>query len=146
MKTEPLYGWSMIRYSTDITGLDITHLDHPFFVGWPNPPDSATHLEILRRSSVAVVAVDGEHVVGFVTAVSDGVLAAFVPLLEVTPGYQGSGIGSELVRRLVARLDPIYAIDAVCDPELVPFYERLGFTGITAVARRNYAVQAGTSA
>ena len=40
---------------------------------------------------------------GFVTALSDGDFAAFIPLLEVFPEYHGQGVGSELVTRLLAR-------------------------------------------
>ena len=34
---------------------------------------------------------DAGRVVGFVTAISDGVLSAYIPLLEVLPEYQGAG-------------------------------------------------------
>jgi len=86
-----------------------------------------------------VLAVDEEsgRVVGFVTAVSDGVLAAYVPLLEVLPDYQGRGIGSELMRRLLARLGDRYTVDLTCDEPLVPFYERLGLRRGVAMALRN---------
>jgi len=38
-----------------------------------------------------VVAIDDAHgrVVGFVNMLSDGALTAFIPRLEVLPGYQG---------------------------------------------------------
>jgi len=78
------------------------------------------------------VAKDGERVVGFVTAISDGVLSAYVPLLEVLPDHQGRGIGSELVRRLLDRLGDLYMIDVVCDENVVPFYERLGLRRLDA--------------
>lgn len=133
----------MITYTTDVAAVDVTHLEGPFFVGWPDPPDATTHLAILRGSSRVVLAWADDRVVGFATALTDGVLAAFVPLLEVTPTHQGRGIGAELVRRLVAELEPLYAIDAICDPELVPFYERLGFVAIDGVARRDRSVQSG---
>jgi len=133
----------MIRYSTDVDALDVTQLDRPFFVGWPDPPDPETHLRMLRGARHAVVALDGDAVVGFVTAIGDGVLAAFIPLLEVTPGHHGRGIGTELVRRILDEVGPLYAVDAVCDQDLVGFYERLGFRGGTAVMRRDYELQAG---
>ena len=61
--------------------------------------------------------------VGFITAISDGVLSAFIPLLEVLPA-PGPGIGSELVRRMLSELEDFYMVDLVCDPELEPFYRR----------------------
>jgi ribosomal protein S18 acetylase RimI-like enzyme len=73
-----------------------------------------------------VLAREPERVVGFVTAISDGVLSAYVPLLEVLPEYQGRGIGTELMRRLLARLEDLYMVDLCCDTDLEPFYRRLG--------------------
>ncbi len=119
-----------------------------FFVGWPNPPSPASHLQLLGNSDYVVLARDHQsgRVVGFVTAISDGVLAAYVPLLEVLPEFQGRGIGKELVRRMLDQLEGLYMIDALCDENVVPFYEQLGFAKATAVTRRNYQVQSGRSA
>lgn len=95
-----------------------------FFVGWPVRPSPERHLEILRGSDHVVLARDGERVIGFVTAISDGVLSAFIALLEVLPEHQGKGVGTELVRRMLAELEDFYMVDLVCDPELEPFYRR----------------------
>ena len=124
-------------YTTDVAELAPDDLGG-FFVGWPSPPSPERHLEILRGSDHVVLARDGDdgQVVGFVTAISDGVLSAFIPLLEVLPRYQGHGIGSELVRRMLAELDGFYMIDLVCDDELEGFYRRFELTRLTAMGRR----------
>jgi ribosomal protein S18 acetylase RimI-like enzyme len=114
-----------IAYTEELAGVEPRHLVG-FFVDWPAPPTPETHLEILRGSDHVVLARDGERVVGFVTAVGDGVLSAYVPLLEVLPDRQGRGIGSELMRRMLARLDGMYMVDLCCDAQLEPFYGRLG--------------------
>ena len=75
-------------------------------MGWPNPPAPETHRKLLGNSDhvvLAVVTATGD-VVGFITAISDGVLCAYIPLLEVLPAYQGGGIGQELTRRMLAKL------------------------------------------
>jgi ribosomal protein S18 acetylase RimI-like enzyme len=77
-----------------------------------------------RRYVVLAREDDAGRVIGFVTAISDGVLSAFIPLLEVLPEWQGQGIGSELVRRILGDLEKFYMVDLMCDPELQPFYER----------------------
>jgi ribosomal protein S18 acetylase RimI-like enzyme len=120
-----------IEYRTNVDGIGAESLAG-FFVGWPSPPSAEHHLELLRSSAHAVVALDGGRVIGFVTAVSDGVMSAYIPLLEVLPEYQGSGIGSELVRRVLAPVGDLYMVDLACDQELVPFYERLGFMRVGA--------------
>jgi ribosomal protein S18 acetylase RimI-like enzyme len=98
-----------------------------FFVGWPRPPAPERRLDLLRGSDFVSLAFDGSSLVGFVTAVSDGVLAAYIPFLEVLPSHQGQGIGTALVRRILDRLDDLYMVDVVCDAPLESFYERLGF-------------------
>jgi GNAT superfamily N-acetyltransferase len=126
-----------IEYTTGLGGVEANHL-RGFFQGWPSPPTTERHLDILRGSFRVVLAREqGEpHVVGFVNALSDGVLSAFVPLLEVLPSYRGRGIGSELMRRLIDELGDLYAVDVVCDPELRPFYERFGMQPLLAMALR----------
>ncbi len=108
-----------------------------FFDGWPDPPSPAQHLALLRGSAHVVLARRGPAVVGFVTAISDGVLSAYIPLLEVRRAHRGRGIGRALVRRMLERLDHLYMVDLVCDPGLAPFYEPLGFTRLAGMARRN---------
>ncbi|MGC4106300.1 MAG: GNAT family N-acetyltransferase [Thermomicrobiales bacterium] len=134
----------MIVYRTSLDGITASMLTG-FFVGWPNPPSPETHLRILAGSYATVLAIDEEAavVVGFVNAISDGVLSAFIPLLEVLPAYQDNRIGSELIRRLVDLLGDLYAIDLACDDDVMPFYDRLGFTRGHAMIRRTYSNQAG---
>lgn len=139
----------MIEYTDHLDNVREEHL-HGFFVGWPDPPTTAVHLRLLRGSSHVLLAVErdgegsGDRVVGFVTAISDGALAAYMPLLEVLPEYQGRGIGSELVRRMLDILHAHYMIDVVCDAELVPFYERFGLRPARAMVIRNYDLLSGT--
>ncbi len=134
----------MIRYTDTLDDIASDALAG-FFEGWPNPPTPARHLDILRGSAHVWLAIDDDSraVVGFVNAISDGVLAAFIPLLEVLPTHRGKGIGAELVRRMTATLDELYSIDIVCDDNVAPFYERLGYTRYSAMIRRNYANQGG---
>ena len=135
----------MIEYRESpaaLDGLTADDLRGGFFEGWPNPPAPEKHLAHLRGAEVAILAIDGDtgRVVGFVTAVGDGVLTAFVPLLEVLPAHRGQGIGAALMRRILARLSTRYSVDLVCDPDLVGFYERLGGMRLAGVGWRNPGV------
>lgn len=116
-----------------------------FFVGWPDPPSPQTLYRVLLNSTQIVLAIAGEsgRVIGFVNALSDGVMSAYLPLLEVLPEYQGRGIGRELVRRMLQKLEGLYAVDLACDEALVPFYERFGFRPGRAMLLRDYPNQSG---
>jgi len=116
-----------------------------FFVGWPNPPSKQKHLEILQGSSHVWLAIDkeSEKVVGFINAISDGILSAYIPLLEVIPEYQKQGIGKELARRMLQSLEQFYMVDLLCDVELQEFYGSLGMHKATGVLVRNYGRQSG---
>jgi ribosomal protein S18 acetylase RimI-like enzyme len=134
-----------IEYTDRLDGVEARHLEG-FFVGWPNRPSPERHLALLRGSVAMELARKSEEgrIVGFVTAVGDGVLSAYIPLLEVLPDYQGRGIGTELVRRLLAALDHLYMVDVCCDAELEPFYRRLGFRALDrGMGIRNYEAAAG---
>jgi predicted N-acetyltransferase YhbS len=126
----------MIEYQAGLSHVGAEDLEG-FFDGWPAAPDPESLLRILGASALAVIARDGDHVVGFVNALSDGELAVYIPLLEVRASHRGQGIGSELVRRVLSHFDQAYMIDAVCDAELAPFYERLGMVRLTGMAYRN---------
>lgn len=132
----------MITYTESSEGVRAEQLTG-FFADWPQPPAPATLLRILQGSDYIVLARDGQdgEVIGYVTAISDGVSCAYIPHLEVRQQWQGQGIGSELVRRLVAQLQRLYMVDLVCDPELQSFYQRLGFRPHSAMIIRNYERQ-----
>jgi ribosomal protein S18 acetylase RimI-like enzyme len=128
-----------VDYINSALGLTPDHLDGGFFEGWIAAPTPEQHLAILRSSAHVVVAREPSgQVVGFVNALSDGLLTAYIPLLEVLPDFRGTGVGSELTRRLLAELGPLYMIDVLCDEEMLGFYERLGFAATRGAVIRNY--------
>jgi len=117
-----------------------------FFVGWPNPPNPAMHLKILQNSYRAIVAIDTatNKVVGFINAVSDGVLTAYIPLIEVLESYQGKRIGSWLIRLMLKECKDLYMIDICHDENLAPFYAKFEPTGQSySTVFRNYDAQSG---
>jgi len=135
----------IIQYTKDVTNLTDDMLDGGFFVDWPNPPDIATHLKILMGSYCSFIAIEKEtnKVIGFINAISDGILTAYIPLLEVLPEYQGKGIGKELVRLILEELKDLYMIDICHDKELAPFYTQFGALSGNASFFRNYNAQSG---
>ena len=132
-------------YKNELDGISSDMLKG-FFVDWPNPPNPETHLKLLKNSSKVIIAMDSKsnQVVGFITAISDGVLSAYIPLLEVLPAYKNKGIGRELVSRMLKELDDIYMIDLCCDDDLVPYYDKLGMRRTNGMVLRNYNRQSGS--
>jgi ribosomal protein S18 acetylase RimI-like enzyme len=126
-----------IRVQDSLDGIESSRLQG-FFVGWPHPPSPETHLRLLSGSDHVVLAIAPEtgQVVGFVTALTDGVLSGFIPLLEVLPAYQGRGIGQRLMMRMLDQLGHLPNVDLLCEPDVVPFYERFGMTPVGGMALR----------
>ena len=129
-----------VHYTESLAGIEPEQLAGGFFEGCPNPPSPEKHLRILQGSRHIVLAIDERtaDVVGFVTAISDGALSAYIPLLEVLPDYRHQGIGQELMRRMLSILRDHYMVDLLCDPELQSFYDQLGMHPATGMMIRNY--------
>ena len=73
------------------------------------------------------LAYDGEKIVAAGRAVADGVDCSYLCDIVVHPAYQGSGLGKELIQRLITaskghRKTILYAV-----PGREPFYEKFGF-------------------
>lgn len=137
---------SDLTYQTTANGLTEEQLTGEFFQGWLDPPSPATLLQILQSSDHVIIAIRNDQVIGFVTAISDGVLSAFITLLEVAPEEQDKGIGHSLINQLLDEIGQIYMVDLVCDANLSRFYAELGFATTTGMSRRDYAVQSGRPA
>jgi ribosomal protein S18 acetylase RimI-like enzyme len=134
-----------MRYTSSLKGISQEMLAGGFFVGWPNPPSPEMHYKLLKGSYKFVLVIDekSNQVIGFINAISDGVLAAYIPLLEVLPEYQNQGIGQKLVQTLLEELKEIYMIDLMCDEELQPYYEKIGMFKASGMISRNYKFQSG---
>ena len=111
-----------------------------------NIPVSAKHIAELRRSVgwngmescysdprmtsyFHIACYDADKLVGYVDTVSNDVTDAYIQDLTVDPAYQGQGIGTELMNRIIAKLkeNKIYMISVVYEEKLLPFYKRFGF-------------------
>jgi GNAT superfamily N-acetyltransferase len=128
----------VIYYTGELSKIEMGMLEG-FFVGWPKPASLQQHLAVLRGSFRAVVALDDTRgcVVGFVTMISDGVLTAAIPWLEVLPAYQGRGIGTELMHRVLEGTERFYSVDLLCDAPLQPYYARFGMAPVPGATLRH---------
>lgn len=129
----------MIHYQNHLEGIKSDQIEG-FCVGWRTPISPDKYLQVLQRSTHVILALDSDtnKVVGSINALSDGIHAAFIPLLEVVPHYQGQGIGTELVKRMLKTLEHLSCVDLTCDPSVQDFYKRLGMQPSNGMIVRNY--------
>lgn len=80
-----------------------------------------------RGSDLFATVRAGGELIGLARAITDDATTLFVCDVLVHPDHQRKGIGSELMRRLVAPHAHIYQIVLLTDPETLPFYRKLGY-------------------
>ena len=92
---------------------------------WPGwqPASIARAIE----ATTAIGAWDGERMIGFTRALSDGVHRAYVEDVVIDPDYRGQGIGEKLVASLLDAIGDVHIITLFCLPEREAFYSRNGF-------------------
>ncbi len=127
----------MITYISSLENITPSQLEG-FFDGWWAKPNPETFLKTLHGSSHVILALENQQVIGFISAISDGMMFAYISLLEVLLTHQHQGIASELMRQMLLHYADLYAIDTSCDDQLVPFYEHFGMAQGNAMLIRNY--------
>ncbi|CAK7285093.1 GNAT family N-acetyltransferase [Streptomyces misionensis] len=97
-------------------------------VGWASP-DEAVCRRALDTTGFAVVARHGGRAVGMARLIGDGAVYGVVVDVAVHPDHRGAGLGRRMVDALVARATArgIRTTVLVAAPDVVPFYEPLGF-------------------
>ena len=81
----------------------------------------------LLNSDSLWTAWDGNRLVGLGNAISDGHLVVYYPHLLVHPEYQGLGIGSNLMERLMSKYSGFHQQMLVADGGSIDFYKKCGF-------------------
>ena len=130
----------MIEYKVYSASDEEIGIADGFFEGWPDAPDKNIHRQLLKSSFKAFVAIDRDinKIIGFITVISDGIISAYIPLLEVIPAYRKKGIGSKLFNLAKDECKNLYMIDLSCDNELVGFYKNFNMKKGTIMFLRNY--------
>ncbi|HZY41623.1 MAG TPA: GNAT family N-acetyltransferase [Anaerolineae bacterium] len=93
---------------------------------WQRRTANPARLAHLVSGSLWVVSAwEGDQLVGFARAITDGAFNAYISTVAVLPAYQRRGIGRELVRRLMDNRDGIQFVLHAND-RAYPFYLHLG--------------------
>jgi GNAT superfamily N-acetyltransferase len=95
--------------------------------GWSSAEKPALLHKALHASHSLYTAWDDTTLVGLGNAISDGYLVVYYPHLLVLPEYQGRGIGSELMRRLMTRYQGFHQHVILADGRACDFYCKCGF-------------------
>lgn len=112
---------------------------------WTEGRELADVRRMLAGTDEIVAFADGEtaELVAFARVITDYVYKAWIYDVIVAPDRRGEGLGRRLLDRLLAhpRLADVRDFELYCQPDLVDFYERWGFTDAvdTTLMRRREA-------
>lgn len=115
---------------SDQAAIDLTQLRELLNVTafWARDRDEADLAIALANSRPTISAWDGDRLVGFARATSDGVYRAAIWDVAIHPDYQGAGLGRKLIHTvlshpLLCRVERVY----LTTTNQREFYERIGF-------------------
>ena len=99
---------------------------------WASNRDRALTEKLLVGADLVhgIVEISTGELLAFARVLTDSTAIALVLDVVVHPSARGRGIGTELMARLLERppLPHVDSIELVCQPDVVAFYERLGFS------------------
>jgi len=131
----------MIQY--DMNARIASHELDEFFQNWESPPPSEIKGKLSDGSDLIITARENGRLVGFLTAISDGAMHAFVTLVEVLETHQGKGIGNHLMKLAISQFKGYYDIVLITDPDKGAFYKKLGFNEIYGMHLRDFTYGKG---
>ena len=99
-------------------------------VGWTAYTENMQTLEQGYKNSLLVLAAyQNEELLGIIRVVGDGFTIVFVQDILVFPQKQRQGVGTALLKAVLAKYPDVRQIELVTDntPKTVAFYKSLGF-------------------
>ncbi|MBD2043392.1 GNAT family N-acetyltransferase [Microcoleus sp. FACHB-672] len=101
-------------------------------------------VKMLAASDVVIGLIDdSDHLIAFIRVLTDFVYRAFIYDVIVKSSHRNQGVGKKLMDSVVEhpQLQTVERLGLSCLPEMIPFYERWGFTsevgGVQLMARIN---------
>ncbi len=107
--------------------------------GWTSPTQRSTDsLLAWQHSWPALIAVEGEMIVGFVRGLTDGTITMYIADMAVDMRLRGRGIGRALLDVCHA-LYPTTRLDLLAADDARAFYKACGFRVLHDGMRKSYA-------
>jgi ribosomal protein S18 acetylase RimI-like enzyme len=136
-----------LTWSNSIAGLDWSELESLYRLA-PLGNKSAAHLKtVFENSRFKWFAMDNGSLVAAGRALADGADCSYICDVAVLPKHQGTGLGKEVVNRLVADSRDHKKIILYSVPGKEGFYKRLGFlrllTAMAIFQDREAAIERG---
>ncbi|ARV62298.1 GNAT family N-acetyltransferase [Nostocales cyanobacterium HT-58-2] len=124
------YSHNQIRFSDRKSEIDLYQLQQLLNVSafWAKGRSIEDLGIAIANSDPVIIVLDGEQLVGFARATSDGVYRATIWDVAIHPEYRGIGLGSKLVETVLShprmnRVERVYLMTT----HKQQFYERIGF-------------------
>ncbi len=114
--------WTHLIDNIDWSELSALYLAAP--LGNKNPADLKT---VFTNSMFKCFVYEDDKLVGVGRALADGVDCAYICDVAVLPSHQGTGLGKEIVAKLVNLSSGHKKIILYAVPGKEPFYRKLGF-------------------
>ena len=118
------------KYAEQFSPSDLAQVIHLFRAAafWAQDRSEQDMAVAIAHSYPIVTAWDGELMIGFARATSDGVFRATIWDVVIDPTYQGGGLGRKMVETLVShphmsRVERVYLMTT----HQQGFYQRIGF-------------------
>ena len=84
-------------------------------------------IEEMLKSGIAIGVWDGDRLIGFARAITDGKFRAYIEDVVVHSEFQKSGTGKQLISKIMNELTHVDVVSLFCEEHLIPFYQDHAF-------------------